>query len=200
MFIWWICLVVPPKVRTLFRPIATQRPKKGLQYCQTHQNSEELLDWFERCWGRLNMTWGGVSGRQANKAQKWRRRSWGDLGLFAKHFMFLHFGRNFLPNELEYIQIKSDKMLTKQKQQKQKKPTTCHVSGSGLTTLTPPVSLTCFLTYQGHARWGLVVQSIQMPRPDSNFVTLEHTVNSNHSWTAKASLPWPALITNCGPL
>lgn len=121
MFVWWICLVVPPKVRTLFRPIATQRPKKGLQYCQTHQNSEELLDWFERCWGRLNMTWGGVSGRQANKAQKWRRRSWGDLGLFAKHFMFLHFGRNFLPNELEYIQIKSDKMLTKQKQQKQKK-------------------------------------------------------------------------------
>lgn len=190
-------------------------PTKGKDPIQTHCNIEakegtavlpdtsELWRTLRLVWkvlGKTYMTWGGVSGRQANKAQKWRRRSWGDLGLFAKHFMFLHFGRNFLPNELEYIQIKSDKMLTKQKQQKQKKTTTCHVSGSGLTTLTPPVSLTCFLTYQGHARWGLVVQSIQMPRPDSNFVTLEHTVNSNHSWTAKASLPWPALITNCGPL
>lgn len=112
-------------------------PTKGKDPIQTHCNIEakegtvvlpdtsELWRTLRLVWkvlGKTYMTWGGVSGRQANKAQKRGRRSWGDLGLFAKHFMFLHFARNFLPNKLEYIQIKSDKTLTKKKN-KQKNQT-----------------------------------------------------------------------------
>lgn len=50
--------MAPPKVKTPFRPVAIQRPKKGLQYCQTHQDSytglkgagEDLHDLGWRFW------------------------------------------------------------------------------------------------------------------------------------------------------
>lgn len=111
------------------------------------------------------------------------------MDLFAMHFMFLHSGNNFLPDKPDHIQIKSDKMSAEE---------THHGSVFGLRMVTLPTSPTCLLTSQCHALWELVFQSNL--GLNSNFVPLEHIINSNHSWTAKVSLAWPALLTSSSRL
>lgn len=73
-----------------------------------------------------------------------------------------------------------------------------HGSVFGLRMVTLPTSPTCLLTSQCHALWELVFQNNL--GLNSNFVTLEHIINSNHSLTAKVSLAWPALLTSSSHL
>lgn len=132
-------------------PIQTYHDMKAKEGTAVLLNMAGLLRQFDRCWGRPTQLWMVFLGDRAMQHRS-REGGFGEIFiLFAKHFMFSHFGRKFLPSKLDLIQIKSDK--------KPIPPLAPCGSGSGLRMVTPPAS---FLLL-GSRMMAALYRSIQLP-------------------------------------